>query len=57
MHGFTALISLAGFELHGLVTQAAPRKLGFVEVPLGPTEYRRANIKMVLQLEAGLKGM
>ena len=33
------------------------RKLGFVEVPLGPTEYRRANIKMVLQLEAGLKGM
>jgi len=33
------------------------RKLGFVEVPIGPTEYRRANIKMVLQLEAGLKGM
>jgi GNAT superfamily N-acetyltransferase len=29
------------------------RKLGFVEAPLGPTGYRRANIKMVLQLEPG----
>lgn len=28
------------------------RKLGFVEVPLGPTEYRRADIRMVLRLES-----
>jgi GNAT superfamily N-acetyltransferase len=27
------------------------RKLGFVEVPLGPTEYRRANIRMELKLD------
>ncbi len=26
------------------------RKLGFVEAPLGATEYRRANIRMVLEL-------
>jgi GNAT superfamily N-acetyltransferase len=26
------------------------RKLGFVEVPMPPTEYARANIKMVLEL-------
>jgi ribosomal protein S18 acetylase RimI-like enzyme len=29
------------------------RALGFVEVPLPPTEYARANIKMVLRLAAG----
>lgn len=29
------------------------RKLGFVEVPLGPSEYSRANIRMVLELATG----
>jgi GNAT superfamily N-acetyltransferase len=28
------------------------RKLGFVEVPLGPTEYARANIRMELRLDS-----
>ena len=28
------------------------RKLGFVEVPLGPSEFSRANIRMVLELGA-----
>jgi GNAT superfamily N-acetyltransferase len=27
------------------------RKLGFVEAPLGHTEYARANIKMMLELQ------
>jgi GNAT superfamily N-acetyltransferase len=31
------------------------RKLGFIEVPLGPTDYRRADIRMVLRLEPALK--
>jgi GNAT superfamily N-acetyltransferase len=31
------------------------RKLGFIEVPLGPTDYRRANIRMELRLESLLK--
>jgi GNAT superfamily N-acetyltransferase len=31
------------------------RKLGFIEVPLGPTEYRRANIRMELRLDSLLK--
>lgn len=27
------------------------RALGYVEVPLRPTEYERVNIKMILELE------
>jgi hypothetical protein len=29
VHGFSAIIRLAGFEDHWLVAQRAPRKLGF----------------------------
>ena len=46
----TPLISLTKGEIIRRGIELGERSLGFIDVPLGDTEYVRANVHMVLEL-------